>query len=201
MTLALPILILISVGIIEIGVYYNDYLTLVDATREGARRSADNDYLNMENPLQDCGNTVDFYKQAACLVLQNLQGIPFNTATDDIVVSVVQVKDGVILDRWPHGGASHDVGGNPENGWSYCRNVIVSGCVPAASLFNNAGVQARLNNYIDISSAPNAGLVIVEIYHVHRQFLGLIPPGLPFLPDQVMMHAYSIMPVASAAPD
>jgi len=28
----------------------------------------------------------------------------------------------------------------------------------------------------------------------------LIPPGLPFLPQEVVMHAYTIMPVPSANP-
>jgi hypothetical protein len=42
--------------------------------------------------------------------------------------------------------------------------------------------------------------VVVEIYHVHRQLLGLIPPGMPILPQEIQMHAYTIMPVPSAAP-
>ena len=37
MALLLPILLILIAGMIEIGVYANDYLTLLDATREGAR--------------------------------------------------------------------------------------------------------------------------------------------------------------------
>jgi len=37
MALTFPILLLVLAGTVEIGIYYNNYLTLVDATRESAR--------------------------------------------------------------------------------------------------------------------------------------------------------------------
>jgi hypothetical protein len=65
-----------------------------------------------------------------------------------------------------------------------------------ASLYSDADIQTLLNT----ASTPRTGLVLVEVYHAHRQFLGLIPPGLSFIPQEVMMHAYTIMPSPSAAP-
>jgi Flp pilus assembly pilin Flp len=38
--LALPILLLIMFGVIQFGIVYNDYVTLTDATRAGARKAA-----------------------------------------------------------------------------------------------------------------------------------------------------------------
>ena len=43
MALAFPILLLILAGTLEVGKYFNDYITILDATREGARYSADGD--------------------------------------------------------------------------------------------------------------------------------------------------------------
>ena len=192
--------------------YYNTYLTLLDATREAARFSANGSmtcdstcYMNYDakdSCIDDPSTTTvderttDFYKQARCLVMQNLQGVRYDAARDDIIVSVVQIKDGVVIARYPYTGESfRNNGGDPQNGWSYCRNTLNSvGCTPLTSLFSTASLNARITTV-----APKSAWVIVELYHVHPQFLGLIPPGLPFLPHEVMMHAYTIMPVPSAA--
>ena len=204
LALALPILLLIIVGTLEVGKYFNDYLTLLDATREGARFAADQDYLQVDpTPVWTC-STSDFYQEAACLVLQNMHGLTFDPSKDDIVVSIVTIVSGTPQTRYPND-YFHTTGGNVENGWSYCRNVVpnltpVVTCTPAASLFNNQSLQARITQDPTGSAMPNTAWVVVEIYHLHNQFLGLIPPGLPFLPQQVMMHAYTIMPVPSAAP-
>jgi hypothetical protein len=200
--ITMPILILIAVGIVEAGVYYNNYLTLIDGTREGARRAVDNYYIQGD-ASNNCDTTIDFYKQSACLVLQNLYGIKFNPSTDDIVISVIRIDNGTIKKRYmgpstttPAIESNAPVG---EQGWSYCTNVLNGkGCTPAASYFNNAAIMGLIEGSPDYKSMPNVGMALVEIYHLHHQFLGLVPPGLPFLPTQIMMHAYTIMPVASA---
>jgi hypothetical protein len=220
MALAFPILLLVLVGTIEIGKYFNDYLTLLDATREGARYAADGDYAHaVEPPLVSNSCDDDVYRQAACLVIQNMHGIKFNPATDDIVVSAVSVgTDGQVKYRFPRActdpvpptGMYQLCNSNvstSEHGWSYCKNVIQQGspdpevdnyrgpCQETASRISNAQIQADMG-----TSMPNSGMVIAEIYYTHHQFLGLIPPGLAFLPDQVRMYAYTIMPMPSAAP-
>ncbi|MFN8597418.1 MAG: TadE family protein [Anaerolineae bacterium] len=203
MALTFPVLLLILAGAVEVGVYYNTYLTLMDATREGARRSANNDYLNGDLTY-DCTETVDFYRQGACLVYQNLErNLPdvFNPARDDILISVIQIRHGVIYKRFVDPYLTES-----ESGWSFCADmgphlVPPVSCTRAYSRFPNSVLQARLTQYSDAASAPNSAYVLVEIYHVHHQFLGLIPPGLPFLPQEVVMHTYSIMPVPSAASD
>ena len=50
MALAFPILLLVMSGTLEIGMYYNDYLNLIDATRESARFLADQYYGNVMRP-------------------------------------------------------------------------------------------------------------------------------------------------------
>jgi hypothetical protein len=239
MALAFPILLLVLAGTLEVGKYFNDYLTLLDATRESARFAADQEYSRVIEPLYDpadsnentyitsgqCDN--DFYRQAACLVLQNISGFRFDPAVDDVVVSTFSIgSDGRVAYRFPRpcsgGGPTPPVGmyqgcsqtvTSREQGWSYCQNVIQQNihrpelavpqidylgttCEAKASRFGDHDIEQLLNT----ASTPKTGLVLVEVYHTHRQFLGLIPPGLPFLPQQVMMHAYTIMPNPSAAP-
>ncbi len=213
LALTLPILLLIMAGTLEIGMYYNEYLSLVDATRESARYLADQKYDQVDNTVnqKNCNvklppTTNDFFAIGGCDVYNNLFGVEFDPTTDDIIVSAVTIAKVsgqiTITARYPLSTdpvPMHSTGGNPENGWSYCRNILDgAGCTPAASYFNNANLVDRLTSYVH--DAPATGLVIVEIYHLHHQFLGLIPPGLAFLPQDVMIHAYTIMPLPSASP-
>ena len=96
MALAFPILLLILAGTLEVGKYFNDYLTILDATREAARYAADGDLFLAAEPSLKCDD--NFYHQAACLAQQNISGIGFNKDTDDIVVSAMSVdSNGHIL--------------------------------------------------------------------------------------------------------
>jgi TadE-like protein len=206
MALAFPILLLIMAGTLEVGKYMNDYLTVLDATREAARYAADGDIALALEPSLNCDD--NFYHQAACLAKQNLYGISFNELTDDIVVSALSVDStGNVLARFPQSCPPHAPSYLPnycdglvatdEHGWSYCAHIAGGGCQPAASLYNTDAVEAMLANS---PGGPPTGLVIVEIYRKHKQFLGLIPPGLNFMPQEVTMHAYTMMPLPSAAP-
>jgi len=206
MALAFPILLLILAGTLEVGKYFNDYLTILDATREAARYAADGDLILATEPSTRCDD--NFYHQASCLVTQNMFGISFDPTTDDIVVSAMSIdSSGHIVGRYPQTCPPHGPSYLPdycdakvtsdEQGWSYCSHITGTGCRPASSYFSNANIEAMLATN---PGSPPTGLVIVEMYKLHKQFLGLIPPGLAFLPQQVMMHAYTMMPLPSAAP-
>jgi hypothetical protein len=222
MALAFPILLLVLAGALEVGKYFNDYLTILDATREAARYGANNDLvLHNDNLTENWPNDegskkdTDFSYQLAYLAKETLaRNLSFNKQTDDIVVSALTVDStGHIIARYPR--ACSDPAPpsylpdycdskvtSKEQGWSYCSHVVQvnagSGyCKPTASLFSNAAIESMLARN---PNSPSTGLVIVEVYKLHNQFLGLIPPGLPFLPQQVMMHAYTMMPLPSAAP-
>jgi hypothetical protein len=210
MALAFPILLLILAGTLEVGKYFNDYLTILDATREAARYAADGDLVMATTiTTADCGD-LNFYHQTACLALQNISGISFNKDTDDIVVSAMSIgTDGKVIDGSRYPRACSDptppnflpnycdgLVSSGQEGWSYCEHITQTGCSPAASFFSNDNIEDMLAQG---SGGPATGIVIVEIYRLHRQFLGLIPPGLPFLPQEVVMHAYTMMPLPSAA--
>ena len=220
MALAFPILLLILAGTLEVGKYFNDYLTILDATRESARYAADSDLLlHNDNLIESWPSqkgskcNTDFSYQVVCLALQNIPGLSYDPATDDVVVSAMSIdSNGQIIARYPQKCPSSAPPFLPnycdskvtsdEQGWSYCSHVVQVNagstyCQPATSRFSNAEIENLLARS---PNSPPTGLVIVEIYRVHKQFLGLIPPGMAFLPQQVMMHAYSMMPLPSAAP-
>ena len=211
LALSLPILLLILAGAVEVGMYYNTYLTLIDATRESARYSANGSPVFVSSDT-NCATTEDFFKKAACLVLQNLPGVTFDPVRDDIVVSVVLIRGGQIYDRYVNYDSGTNTFQSGQQGWSRCESLPSTsnpttnspGCTRATSRFPNSLIKARLDQFPGAASAPKSAYVLVEIYHVHHQFLGLIPPGLAFLPQEVVMHAYSIMPlpsIAGAIPD
>ena len=208
MALAFPILLLVLAGGLEVGKYFNDYLTILDATREAARYAADGDLVLAKEPSLNCDD--NFYHQATCLARDNVnRNLSFNPSTDDIVVSAMSIDNtGHIIARYPRA-CSDPVPpsflpnycdskvSTGQQGWSYCAHITQTGCKADASLFSNAAIESMLAQN---PNSPPTGLVIVEMYRLHNQFLGLIPPGLPFLPQQVMMHAYTMMPLPSAAP-
>ena len=206
MALAFPILLLVLAGTLEVGMYFNVQLTLLDATREAARYAADGD-INLIDATNAGNCDEDYYYQAACLLRQNLYGVTFNETTDDIIVSTFTIDStGHVRYRFPFPCSDpyYPGPGYPQlcdsnvetrnQGWSLQKHRL--GGAGAYSYFTNDAIE----NLLPDNMPPGAGLVVVEIYHLHHQFLGLIPPGMPFLPQEVMMHAYTMMPVPSAAP-
>ncbi len=128
LTLVMPILIIMFLGLVEIGWLANNFLILLDVTRGAARFGATNNPLEWVSPAEhylermDCndypgGSYVDFpdnrvylpisdtshlpsvfvtgvdgpigfYDGVACAAVQNMSPLVFNTAADDVVVSV-----------------------------------------------------------------------------------------------------------------
>lgn len=211
MALTFPILLLVLAGTLEIGWYYNTYLTLVDATREAARYAADGDLALRDYTNADACDR-DFFYQAACLLKQNMFGVAFNEDEDDIIISAFTINaTGNVEWRFPYPDGMYNplcaeyvppgyycpdsIVTNDEYGWSYQAHRHSSSGPVRTSFFTKASIESRLP-----AEASDNGVVLVEIFHVHRQFLGLIPPGLPFLPQEILMHAYTIMPMPASAP-
>ena len=98
-------------------------------------------------------------------------------ANDDIVISTFSVMNGVVDRRFPD---------TAPMGFSYAGNQT--------SKFTDVMISSMLN-----PAAPNAGLVLIEIYFEYHMVLGL-PWIQMFVPDPVMLHAYSIMPNSAVEP-
>lgn len=137
---------------------------------DGARTVARE--LSIYDPLAD---PAAFKLQTPTLVNQILPPIklkPAAPASDDLLVSIYSVEKGKTSKKLSD--VSFKVYDNQE------------------SKFNASNVTARLN-----SSAPNTGVVVVEIFYAHYQVLNF--PFLGFF-NPIRMYAYSIMPMTSAEP-
>jgi hypothetical protein len=180
-TIMLPILMMLLSGLIEFGFLLNMYLDVIDAAREAARSAANSD-----------PNDSLFFNQAFI----NSRGSLF-TASDgrinwipsdpsdctavkgDIVVSAFAFLNNSILARYP--GTDVGRGNCPANGY--------------LTKFSDADINAKLDEF----SIGNSGAVMVEIYFEYEMVLGL-PWITEFVPDPVILHAYTIMPNTYAEP-
>lgn len=203
--IAFPVIIMMLAGLVEFGFMLNYYLSLLDSTREAARTFSnftpfEDGYILTPRdctcsvadcPIEEAGDRTDadcdknsFYQGAAAMVLDNLQPrsvadtsrrIILNSATDDVIVSVFSVSSSSIT-RFPSGAEEYRWFNNQT------------------SRLTNAEISDRL-----IANAPDTGILLVEVFFDYHQVLAL-PWLAPFLPDPVLLHAYTMMPLAAAEP-
>lgn len=170
--LALVVLLLMVfvAAIAEYGTLLNDYLSLVDASREAVRFSSSFD------PYDEFGAVdTDFFVQTSTLTEQVLLPLTLDPARgDDIVITFFTVGNG-IYHREPN-----------INGWSVYGTQ--------SSKFSDTEVQSRLD-----SSAPSAGVLMVEIFYNYPQKLRL-PVFTEIVPDPIPVYVYAIMPLPAAEP-
>jgi len=221
--IAFPVLIMLLAGLVEFGFMLNYYLSLMDATRESARtfsnftpfeeactcdrntackyddppdnpnciRNCDKDYND-----PDCDST-SFYQGAAGMVFTSLRPkdingdgelspeerakdssrkIDLDPDKDDVVVSVLRIKTSAVLDRFPENGGEYHLFNNQP------------------SRLSTVEIGSRL-----VSGAPDTGVLLVEVFFNYHQVLAL-PWLAPFLPEPILLHAYTIMPLPAAEP-
>lgn len=224
-TLLFPVLLILLSGLVEFGFALNEYLTLQDAVRNAARFASDSDYETVDsgttcdNPNPElgfpsescCSATINFYRQTACLVNQEmtraapdiallcLQAGINNTCRygvinpengdeenfDDILISVFSIEQDPNFSVQRFGGL---------NGWSYTENYIGYAVRNQDSRFSITDIYDRLD-----SSAPNTGYVLLEVFYNYEQKLKL-PWITAFVNDPILLHAYAFMPLTSAEP-
>lgn len=194
LALVFMILMLLFAGVVELGNLINIYLDIIDSAREAARY-ANAVSLYKVDPVSGAKYIgEDVYDKSAqvawatlnpaCTLLlptkpgaancpPNEMKIDFDPATDDIVISILSY-DGSTLLRFP------------SMGWSRFGNHT--------STVSNGELIANLD-----PSAPNTGLVMVEIFYDYNQLLGM-PFFTDVLPDPIPVHAFSIMPYPGAEP-
>ena len=181
-TILMPLLLILLSGLVEFGFMLNQYLDLSDAAREAARFAADDDPIRDETGTYVGFNSA-YYNRAQTIALDSIDTgsggqIELDVATDDIVISNFAVLDGAVSVRFPTGWG--------ESGISLYNNHV--------SKYSTTDINGMLD-----PAAPNAGLVLIEIYYDYNMLLAL-PWITPFVPNPVTLHAYSIMPNASVEP-
>ena len=150
--------------------------------------------------------------------------LDFNPETDDIVISLYTVKmNNSIGSTHPDGGPEYvtDYKGHKSYYWAFsnhktgtyvetnnwqkdCKGNVVATRIPYYT-------QARLEDILNLSGSEfptnvtpvpvnsNRGFVAVEIFYCHSQALSL-PVFTLFVPNPLLIHAYTIMPLPAAAP-
>ena len=187
MTVILGILLLLLVGMVEFGYLLNEYVTLTDAAREGARFGASgkvDPYIRTTSPFIE--NT-DFFFDIDCIVqgtngycptgspISNgaLDSVVLNPATDNVIITFYRVVNGGIEQTF-----------GPWKSYSNARESQVT----------EADVESNLD-----SSAPDSGVLVVEIFYSHYQILKF-PIFTSVIPDPIEVHTYAVMPLSLAKP-
>jgi hypothetical protein len=170
LSLVVIFLMIFIAGVVEFGFMLNNYLNLVDASREAVRYSSNFDPFNTDGSLD-----TQFFQDTIALTRDVLQPVELNAAMgDDIVVTFFSIGSG-IYSRYPN-----------DQGWSANGNQV--------SKLSNAEIQSRLD-----SSAPPTGILLVEIFYNYPQVLKL-PVFTMFVQDPMPVYVYAIMPLAAAEP-
>jgi TadE-like protein. len=216
LVLVVMILALLLVGVVEFGFMLNNYLHVLDGAREAARYSSANiafSWDNSTNPVTLVENP-SFYYIASSTAAATMDPVILNPANpDDIVISVFSVSGTAnTIMRFP----SAD-----PNGWSLCNHYAAfkasfpsgqvpsqlsntgwsSGCTVQPSQLSKANIQSRMD-----ASAPNTGVLLVEVYYNYPQLLklfshiGFMGVNYSIIPDPIPLYVYTVMPLSSAEP-
>jgi len=198
--LVVLILAMMVSGVVEFGFLLNNYLHVLDATREAARFVS----TGIAFDVEDGSIIQSFYCIASIQAARVMEPVLLDpTEGDDLVISVLSVA-GTSIVRFP-----------VTSGWSLCENYSIvttwataNGVLLPEALVNpgwascshhhtnltTAQVLARMD-----ASAPGTGVLIVEAFYNYPQALRL-PVFTAVLPDPIPVYAYSIMPLSSAEP-
>lgn len=182
LSLVVVFLMIFVAGIVEFGFMLNNYLNMVDASREAARFSSDFDpFVNDDdgNRIVDAGGNFivddNFFIETGRLTQEVLAPVVLNPALgDDIVITFFSIGSGVYI-RYPN-----------AQGWSVLGTQTTN--------FSDAEMQSRLD-----SGAPPTGILLIEIFYNYPQVLKL-PIFTAFVRDPMPVYVYAIMPLAAAEP-
>ncbi len=190
----LPVLLMMLSGLIEFGFMLNYYLDIIDAARETARFAANDDPIRNDATGMPMDPNPGFYDRAQDLAKQSLNSAsdgriewpefapePFDCSDihGDVVLSAFSVLGNTVDKRYPVG--------TGDTGVSMCGN------------YTSKMTIAEVNTILSGPSIPNSGFVLIELYYEYEMVLGL-PWIRAFVPDPMVIYAYSIMPNTNLEP-
>jgi hypothetical protein len=193
-TLLLPLLLMLLSSLIEFGFMLNEYLDLIDTTRETARYLADQDPFDVNWGYREAFYTEGSNEMVA--TLRRAGWINLDSSNDDLVISIFSITGSSEAIRYPQQweddrGHCTGVQNGGAMGWRlYCRKT---------SKFTKDDVLARFSSGTTYTP-PNNGIVLVEIFYDYHMRLGL-PWVTGIIGDTIGLHAYSFAPNPHAEPE
>jgi Flp pilus assembly protein TadG len=200
LALTLPLLLVMFVGLVEVGAALRNYLVVVNANREGTRFAARGRWLDSAEDVQEvfkrlvASAGVDQRGEDLIPFLRpnDVSDLPANTAIAVTYITVSPQFDGV---------------GTPDPQPAVVHGPWITGTLPSgANPVDGASMAevARQNNedfnreyfinqgLLDIPSEDN--FIIVEVWYTHEQLLKL-PFFTELLPETFTLYAQSTMRV------
>jgi hypothetical protein len=200
MALALPVLLLMFVGLVEIGAALRNYLIVVNADREGTRFAAHGRWFDTMEDVQEIFRWV----VAAAGVEQRdgdlvpfLRTVPVGDLGDNTTIAVHYIE---VPAQWDEGGGEDPQAPRIYGPWYTGTLNYGDTRIDAAAIAE----KARAENYafnkkyfvdeglLDIPSEDN--FVIIEVWFEHEQWLKL-PIFTELLPEKFTLYARSQMRV------
>jgi TadE-like protein len=212
LTLILPVLLLIFLGLTEAVIFMGRYLDILDLTREAAR------FASVRDPFapagaKDCdaGAAFDFYWDTACIFSPPANSITctdpnfcnglnsvatLDPAKDDVVVTIFTVNNNHVTNVWPSssGWALSDNDNDPLHDANWTKDCQGHQIISSPH-FTASTVESALQS----GSMPNKGFVAIEFYYCYHQVLH-IPFASLFVADPVRINAYTLMSLPAGAP-
>jgi Flp pilus assembly protein TadG len=231
LALVLPVILLLFMGIVELGFALNNYLAVIDAARTGSRYAATLSHTNTDTipidisavdiDVQVCDpstktiSSSDFYINTYCVVSSGLAqekptvSLDITNGEDDVVITVMSINGKNIPPApTPPDTAQPSPTGPvytqaqvtnvyPMNaGWSYALNKKGYLKRNQSTRFDATKVNAIVGTRPDLA---NCGIVIVEVFNRYKQMLGF-DWLTRYVPANLNLYAYTIMPMTSAEP-
>lgn len=188
MTVVLFVLLLLLLGTVEFGNLLNQYISLVDGVRAGARFGSNNDPFEQDNGSIDYTKINDTFYTSIDYVIDG-ESLPERPGaigplilkkTDQVMITFLSVRGGT--------GQTKSLVTYPT--WlKYKTNPHQVSKVVGTDIINSSLQKG----------SPNTGFLVVEIFYDYNQLLSM-PIFTAIVPDPIPVHTYAIMPLSAAEP-
>ena len=213
LSLILLILLTLLTGMVEFGNLLNQYINIVDGAREGARFVSNDDPFTTITIKDEHGNdvTVSNYEYFFGKVYQVVQGryetvggveVQISKGAIDPIVLSKENGDDIVATFFSVTGDSRR--GPPNLCTSpgtiqHLERFTPKPPNPASRYSNHVSqfTDGQVSSMLD-GCAPNAGVLLVEVFYNYNQILQMY--SLVGVPDPIQVHAYSMMPLSAGEP-
>ncbi len=190
LAIVIGVLLTLLLGMVEMAFLLNTYITVVDASRQGARFASTKDPYDTD----DYATLNEFYIAVRAAIegrhvvdilstdLGALSPIQLDPALDDVIISFVSIDAAGAWTRTPA----------PTYYHAYTNGLHVT-------QVTTAEIQASITANTALSPT-GSGLIITEIFYTCSIANGCLIQIFPILPPSIDIYTYTIMPMASVKP-